>query len=189
MVRKDITNALKKNGIIIPMGFVSTETLFMMEDRIMKTRGLYFMSFCCYVGSLVCLAADGHEAGHEHAEVDPCRDFLLYTSLLSTIYWSISSANTIYGNGKPSSMIMVAGPIHQFSFWLLLAYYRGNVYGKEPAGVMNTVHTALVGTFNLDLLVKTWLLACAPHKYLQYVFNSGEEGATVEESGEAVAAL
>ena len=171
------------------MGFVSTDTLFMMEDRIMKTRGLYFMSFCCYVGSLVCLAADGHEAGHEHAEVDPCRDFLLYTSLLSTIYWSISSANTIYGNGKPSSMIMVAGPIHQFSFWLLLAYYRGNVYGKEPAGVMNTVHTALVGTFNLDLLVKTWLLACAPHKYLQYVFNSGEEGATVEENGEAVAAL
>ena len=168
---------------------ISTQTLHATEDRVMQTRGLYFMSFCCYVASLGCLAAEGHAADHEHSEVDPCRDFLLYTSLLSTLYWGVSSANTIYGNGKPSSMIMMAGPIHQFSFWLLLAYYRGNVYGKEPAGVMNTIHTALVGTFNLDLLVKTWLLACAPHKYLQYVFNSGEEGATVEESGEAVAAL
>ena len=165
------------------MGIVSTETLFMMEDRIMKTRGLYFMSFCCYVASLACLAAEGHDDGHG----ENCRNFLLATSLLSTLYWSVSSVNTIYGNGKPSSMIMIAGPVHQFSFWLLLAYYRGDVYGKDPAGVLNTVHTALVGAFNLDLFVKTWLLACAPHKYLEYVFNSG--GATVEQNGEAVAAL
>ena len=167
------------------MGFVSTETLFMMEDRIMKTRGLYFMSFCCYVASLACLAAEGHD----DLNAENRRNFLLYTTLISTLYWSVSTANTIYGNGKPSSMILIAGPIHQFTFWLLLAYFRGHVYGKDPAGVLNTVHTALVGTFNLDLFVKTWLLACAPHKYLEYVFNSGEEGATVEENGEAGAAL
>ena len=162
---------------------MKTETLFMMEDRIMQTRGLYFMSFCCYIASLACLAAEGHDDGHG----ENCRNFLLATSLLSTLYWSVSSVNTIYGNGKPSSMIMIAGPVHQFSFWLLLAYYRGDVYGKDPAGVLNTVHTALVGTFNLDLVIKTWLLACAPHKYKEYVFDSGD--AAVEDNGEAVAAL
>ena len=148
---------------------LSMKTLFAMEDRVLKTPGLYFMSFCCYIGSLACLAANGHAADHEHTGVDPCRDFLLYTSLLSTLYWSISSANTIYGNGKPSSMIMMAGPIHQFCFWLLLAYYRGDVYEKEPAGVMNVIHTVLVSLFNLDLLVKTWVLALHPEKYANYL--------------------
>ncbi|MBN20014.1 MAG: hypothetical protein CL678_01915 [Bdellovibrionaceae bacterium] len=155
--------------------FPSSKTLYAMEDRVMKMRGLYFMSFCCYVGSLACLAADGHSDDHAHDEhEDPCRNFLLYTSLLSTLYWGVSSANTIYGNGKPSSMIMMAGPIHQFSFWLLLAYYRGDVYGKEPAGVMNAVHTTLVAFFNLDLLIKTWLLAIKPDEYLEYV-NDGNK--------------
>ena len=158
---------------------ISTQTLHAMEDRVMQTRGLYFMSFCCYVASLGCLAAEGHAADHEHSEVDPCRDFLLYTSLLSTLYWGVSSANTIYGNGKPSSLIMMAGPIHQFSFWLLLAYYRGDVYGKEPAGVMNTIHTVLVGCFNLDLLIKTWLLAWNPKNYLDYVKPPALVGAAV----------
>ena len=149
---------------------METRTLFAMEDRFMQTPGLYFMSFCCYVGSLACLAVDGHDEGHEHDnDADPCRNFLLATSLISTLYWGVSTANTIYGNGKPSSMIMIAGPIHQFTFWLLLAYYRGNVYGKEPAGVMNAIHTALVALFNLDLLVKTWFLAISPHKYLDYL--------------------
>ena len=154
------------------------KTLFAMEDRVLKTPGLYLMSFCCYIGSLACLAADGNAAAHEHAGVDPCRDFLLYTSLLSTLYWSISSANTIYGNGKPSSMIMMAGPIHQFTFWLLLAYYRGDVYGKEPAGVMNAIDKALVGCFNLDLFVKTWVLALNPKPYLDYVRPAALEVAT-----------
>lgn len=163
------------------MGFVSTETLFMMEDRIMRTPGLYFMSFCCYVASLGCLAAEGHDDGHS----DNCRLFLLYTSLITTLYWSVSSANTIYGNGKPSSMLMIAGPIHQFGFWLLLAYFRGDVYGKEPAGVLNTVHTALVGVFNLDLFVKTWLLALKPENYHEYL---NKEAGNLEVSLEAIAA-
>ena len=76
-------------------------------------------------------------------------------------------------------MIMIAGPIHQFSFWLLLAYYRGDVYGKEPAGVMNTIHTVLVGCFNLDLLIKTWLLAWNPKNYLDYVKPPALVGAAV----------
>ena len=74
------------------MGFVSTETLFMMEDRVMQTRGLYLMSFCCYVGSLACLAAEGHAADHEHDKVDPCRDFLLY--LRCPVIKSLKTRNT-----------------------------------------------------------------------------------------------
>ena len=46
---KYITNELKANYLNMVMGFVSTKTLFMMEDRVMQTRGLYLMSFCCYV--------------------------------------------------------------------------------------------------------------------------------------------
>ena len=148
---------------------VSTETLYMMEDRIMQTRGLYFMSFCCYVASLGCLAAEGHD----DINAENRRAFLLYTTLISTLYWSISTANTIYGNGKPSTMIMIAGPIHQFTFWLFLAYFRGHVYGKDPAGVLNTVHTVMVGAFNLDLFVKTWLLALKPENYREYLNKAG----------------
>ena len=66
-------------------------------------------------------------------------------------------------------MIMMTGPIHQFCFWLLLAYYRGDVYGKDPAGVMNVIHTVLVSLFNLDLVVKTWILALHPEKYANYL--------------------
>ena len=162
------------------------KTLFAMEDRVLKTPGLYFMSFCCYIGSLACLAENGHAADHEHTGVDPCRDFLLYTSLLSTLYWSVSSANTIYGNGKPSSMIMMTGPIHQFCFWLLLAYYRGDVYGKDPAGVMNVIHTVLVSLFNLDLVVKTWILALHPEKYTNYLREGDAGGGTDTVSEEGV---
>lgn len=157
---------------------ISTQTLHALEDRVMQTRGLYFLSFCCYVASLGCLAAKGHADNHG----EDCREFLLATSLLSTLYWGVSSANTIYGNGKPSSMIMIAGPIHQFSFWLLLAYYRGDVYGKEPAGVLNAVHTVLVGCFNFDLLIKTWLLAWNPKNYLDYVKPPATLGAAVVEA-------
>lgn len=165
---------------------METKTLYMMEDRVMKTPGLYFMSFCCYVASLACLAADGHD----DLDMENRRDFLLYTSLISTLYWSVSTVNTIYGNGKPSTMIMIAGPIHQFTFWLFLAYYRGHVYGKDPAGVLNTVHTALVGAFNLDLFVKTWLLACVPHKYKEYVCDAQEENVEAGGgSGEEVTSL
>lgn len=163
------------------MGFVSTETLFMMEDRILRMRGLYAMWTCCYVAALSALGTD--------TTTGPSRDFLLYTTLLSTLYTALASYNTIYGNGKPSSMLLMVGPVHQYSFWLLLAYYRGDVYGKSPVEVMNTVHTALVAFFNLDLFVKSWLLACAPHKYQKYVFDSGDEGALVEDNGQAVAAL
>ena len=140
---------------------LSMQTLFAMEDRVLKMRGLYFMWTCCYVASLSALGTDTTDG--------PSRDFLLVTSVFSTLYGALMSHNTIHGNGKPSSMLLVAGPVHQFTFWLLLAYFRGDVYGKQPAGAMNAVNTAMVAFFNLDLLVKTWVLAVSPKKYLDYL--------------------
>ena len=151
---------------------ISIQTLFAMEDRVMQMRGLYTLWTCCYVAALSALGTD--------TTTGPSRDFLLYTTLLSTLYTALASYNTIYGNGKPSSMLLMVGPVHQYSFWLLLAYYRGDVYGKSPVEVMNTVHTALVAFFNLDLFVKSWLLACAPQKYLNYLKPSEVQNEVVE---------
>ena len=151
---------------------LSMQTLFSMEDRVMRMRGLYAMWTCCYVSVLSALGTD--------ATTGPSRDFLLYTALLSTLYTGASSYNTIYGNGKPSSMLLMVGPLHQYSFWLLLAYYRGNVFGSSPVEVMNTVHTVMVAFFNLDLFVKTWLLACAPQKYLDYLKPKKTENEVME---------
>ena len=81
---------------------------------------------------------------------------------------------------------MMTGPIHQFCFWLLLAYYRGDVYGKEPAGVMNVIHTVLVSLFNLDLVVKTWILALHPEKYTNYLREGDAGGGTDTVSEEGV---
>ena len=152
---------------------LTTKTLFAMEDRVMQTRGLYGMWTACFISALSALGAD--------ETIGPSRDFLLITTVFSTLYISLSSYNTIYGNGKPSSMLLIAGPIHQFTFWLMLAYYRGDVYGSHPVGVMNAVHTTLVAMFNLDLLVKTWLLAVKPEKYLNYLNDDGASTAAVSE--------
>ena len=155
---------------------ISASTLFAMEDRLMKMRGLYTMWCCCFAAALGALGSD--------TTTGPSRDFLLITSAFSTLYCSLASYNTIYGNGKPSSMLLMAGPVHQYTFWLLLAYYRGDVYGSNPVGVMNAVHTSLVSVFNLDLFVKTWLLACHPQKYLDYI-----EAEQEADNDEAVAVI
>lgn len=142
---------------------LSVKTLFAMEDRVLKMPGLYTLWTVCFVSSLVAFAVD--------STVGPSRDFHLAVTTLSTVYCALASYNTIYGNGKPSSMLLMGGPLHQFTFWLFLAYFRGNVYGKHPLGVMNVVLTVLVSLFNVDLLVKTWLLAVSPEKYLEYLKN------------------
>tara|TARA_Y100001970_G_scaffold157850_1_gene193079 strand:+ start:1361 stop:1795 length:435 start_codon:yes stop_codon:yes gene_type:complete len=132
-----------------------------MEDRLFKMRGLYGMWTTCFVATMSVLATD--------EVIGSSRDFLLYTTLLSTLYCAVASVNSIYGNNTPSSMLLIAGPIHQYSFWLLLAYYHGDVYGSDPVGIMNGVNTGLVTAFNLDLLVKTWVLAIWPEMYKNYL--------------------
>tara|TARA_Y100000817_G_scaffold22927_1_gene16570 strand:- start:1803 stop:2237 length:435 start_codon:yes stop_codon:yes gene_type:complete len=137
------------------------KTLFALEDTYMRMPGLYALWTTLFITNLAVLGVD--------STTGPSRDFNLYTSLLSTLYCGAASYNTIYGNGKPSSMLMMVGPIHQYCFWLLLAFYQGDVYGKHELGVLNAVYTAVVGLFSLDMVAKTWFLAATPKKYLDYV--------------------
>ena len=152
----------------------TTKTLFMMEDSIMQMPGLYAMWTACFIAALSALGVD--------TTTGSSRDFLLITTVFSTLYCALASYNTIYGNGKPSSMLLIAGPIHQFTFWLMLAYYRADVYGSHPIGVLNIVNTVLVSVFNLDLIIKTWLLAVTPKKYLDYLSNDTSSVIAVQAS-------
>ena len=145
---------------------LTTEKVYSLEDKIMKSPGLYTMWTILYLINLICLSTD--------STTGPVRDFNIVCSLLSTLYAGMSSYNTIYGNGLPSSMLLIAGPIHQYSSWLLLAYYRGAVYGTSELGVLNGVYTLVVGVFTLDMVVKTWTLALNPQYYLDYVKKEKE---------------
>ena len=140
---------------------LSADKLFKLEDGVMKSPGLYTMWTILYVVNLICLSLD--------STTGSVRDFNLICSLLSTIYTAVSSYNTIYGNNMPSSMLLMAGPIHQYSTWLLLTYYRGNVYSTSPVGSLNAVYTFLVGVFTLYMVVKTWTIAINPSYYLNYL--------------------
>ena len=151
---------------------LTTRKLFYIEDRLLQMPGLYGLWTACFAATLSVLATD--------KVTGPSRDFLLYTTLLSTLYCSLASANSIYGNQRPSSLLLMAGPIHQYSFWLLLAYYHGDVYGADPVGIMNGVNTGLVAAFNLDLLVKTWLLAIWPEKYKNYIQDAAGPAGNIE---------
>ena len=137
------------------------QKMYALEDVYLRMPGLYGMWTALFITNLAVLSAD--------STTGPSRDFNLYTSLLSTLYCGAASYNTIYGNGKPSSMLLCVGPIHQYCFWLLLAFYHGDVYGKHEVGVMNAINTAVVGLFSLDMVAKTWFLAAAPKKYLDYL--------------------
>ena len=140
---------------------LSADKLFKLEDGVMKHPGLYTMWTILYIVNLLCLAFD--------STTGPVRDFNILCSLLSTSYTAVSSYNTIYGNKMPSSMLLMAGPIHQYSTWLLLAYYRGAVYSNSAVGSLNGVYTVVVGIFTLDMVMKTWKLAINPDYYLDYV--------------------
>lgn len=140
---------------------LSADKLFKLEDGVMKHPGLYTMWTILYIVNLLCLALD--------STTGPVRDFNILCSLLSTSYTAVSSYNSIYGNKMPSSMLLMAGPIHQYSTWLLLTYYRGDVYSTSPVGSFNAVYTFVVGVFTLDMVVKTWTVAINPDYYLNYV--------------------
>jgi hypothetical protein len=145
---------------------LTAEKVFYMEDKLMKSPGLYTMWTILYLINLICLSTD--------STTGPVRDFNIVCSLLSTLYTAMSSYNVVYGNGLPSSMLLMAGPIHQYGSWLLLAYYRGAVYGTSELGVLNGVYTLVVGVFTLDMVVKTWTLALKPQYYLDYVKKEKE---------------
>ena len=144
---------------------ISAEKLFALEDRYMKQGGLYAMWSSLFIINMICMVSDSSVGAH--------RDFNLVSSLLSTIYCGVSGAVTIYGNKLPSSMLIIAGPVHQYSTWLLLGYYRGGVYGSSPVQMMNAVYTVVVAIFTLDMLVKTWIVSLYPSYYLEYAKKNG----------------
>ena len=124
------------------------DTLFMLEDKVLKNPGLYLMWCLIFFANIIVLALD--------ETTGPARDFNIISSILSTVYLPMSSINNVYGSGKPSFGLITVGPVHQYSTWMLLAYYRGSVYGTNSLGVMNGIYTVVVGVFTLDMFIKTW---------------------------------
>jgi len=139
---------------------VKAETLFGLEDKIMRHPGLYLMWTVLFVINLIVLGVDD--------TTGPARDFNVISSLFSTLYVGASAVNQVYGNGLPSTMLLTIGPVHQYSTWILLGYYRGDVYGTNELGVMNAVYTVVVGLFTVDMVMKSWITTVYPDYYLDY---------------------
>ena len=141
-----------------------TKTLFMMEDHILGQCGLYAMWTTLYISNLIVLFCDDTK--------DNSRDFNIIANGLSVLYCGISGANMIFGNRLPSSMMLTVGPIHQYLFWMLFAYYGGSdVLGSHPIGVYNWITLFIVGAFTIDMVGKTWFLSLDPDKYRQYMIE------------------
>ncbi|VVU94470.1 hypothetical protein CPAV1605_192 [seawater metagenome] len=141
-----------------------SEKLFILEDKIMKLPGLYAMWSVLYIANFVVLLSDDTQG--------KSRDFNVWSNAASVIYCSLASVNTIFGNKMPSTMLLMAGPVHQYLHWLLFAYYGGpDVLGSHAIGVMNWISVFVVGIFTIDMIIKTWLITLKPDFYNQYVRN------------------
>jgi hypothetical protein len=135
--------------------------LHKVEDDIIKMPGLYTFWSLLYVAVLACLSVDDTTGSS--------RDFLMILGGVSTIFPAFAGLNIIYGNKLPSTMFLTVGPIYQYLFWQLLAYYRADVYGTHPIGILNTVFTVFSALFTVDTVIKTWTLTCNNQLYLNYV--------------------
>ncbi len=141
-----------------------SEKLFFLEDKIMKLPGLYTMWTVLYIANFIVLLSDDTQG--------KSRDFNVWSNAASVIYCSLASVNTIFGNKMPSTMLLIAGPVHQYLHWLLFAYYGGaDVLGSHPIGVMNWISVFVVGVFTIDMIIKTWLISIKPDFYNNYVRN------------------
>ena len=79
----------------------------------------------------------------------------------------------------PSTMLLIAGPIHQYSFWLLFAYYGADdVLTSSAVGVMNYIFVCVVAFFSIDMIMKTWFTSIYPLSYKNYVAESQNEQIT-----------
>ena len=135
--------------------------LFKVEDQILKLGGLYTLWTILFVSNFVCLLVDDTDG--------KVRDFNVLTNVLSVIYGGIASVVNVYGNKLPSSMLLIAGPIHQYSYWILFAYFGGSdVISRSAVGVMNCIFTVIVALFSVDMIFKTWYVSLYPQSYLDY---------------------
>lgn len=152
---------------------MEAQKLFYLEDKIMKLPGLYLMWTILFVANFVSLLVDNTQG--------VSRDFNIWANAISVIYSSLASVNNIFGNKMPSSMLLIAGPIHQYLHWLLFAYFGGSdVLGSHAVGVMNWISLFVVGIFSIDMIIKTWVISIYPNYYTDYVKR--ENGQQVEQS-------
>lgn len=141
---------------------MEAQKLFYLEDKIMKLPGLYLMWTILFVANFVSLLVDDTQG--------VSRDFNIWSNAISVIYGSLASVNNIFGNKMPSSMLLIAGPVHQYLHWLLFAYFGGSdVLGSHAVGVMNWISLFVVGIFSIDMIIKTWVIAIYPNYYTDYV--------------------
>ena len=136
---------------------------FTLEDKCIRQPGLYVLWLCLYFGNLAVLSTDLTKG--------PARDFNVIVNGVSVIYCGISSANNIYGNKLPSTLLLIAGPIHQYLYWLVFVYFSGAsaVLTDNPIGQMNWATTIIVGVFTFDMFIKTWYATINTKSYLAYV--------------------
>lgn len=147
---------------------MEAQKLFYLEDKIMKLPGLYLMWTILFVANFVSLLVDDTQG--------VSRDFNVWSNAISVIYGSLASVNNIFGNKMPSSMLLIAGPVHQYLHWLLFAYFGGSdVLGSHPVGVMNWISLFVVGIFSIDMIIKTWVIAICPNYYTDYVKKEREQ--------------
>ena len=154
---------------------MKTETLFKLEDTVLKMPGLYTLWSVLYWTNLYVLFNDSTES--------TARTFNVLITVMSTLYCGGAALNNIYGNKMPSTLLVSAGPVHQYSFWLLFAYFGGSssVLGSSGIALMNWVHSIVVALFTVDMVVKTWYTSLYTDKYLEYVknFNNVVESTSV----------
>ena len=141
---------------------MEAQKLFYVEDKLMKFPGLYLMWTCLFIANFVCLLVDNTQGAS--------RDFNAWSNGFSVIYCCLASINNIFGNKMPSTMLLIAGPVHQYLHWLLFAYFGGSsVLGSHPVGVMNWISLFVVGIFSIDMVVKTWAITLYDNYYTDYV--------------------
>lgn len=153
---------------------MEAQKLFYLEDKIMRLPGLYLMWTILFVANFVSLLVDDTQG--------VSRDFNIWSNAISVIYGSLASVNNIFGNKMPSSMLLIAGPVHQYLHWLLFAYFGGSdVLGSHAVGVMNWISLFVVGLFSIDMIIKTWVIAIYPNYYTDYVRQELEQQEQQEE--------
>jgi hypothetical protein len=138
------------------------DKFFCLEDKVLKLPGLYGLWSVLYFSNFVCLLCD--------STIGPVRNFNILANGFSVIYCIGAGLNNIYGNQLPSTLLITAGPVHQYLYWALLGYFGGSsVFSSSPLGVMNWINSIVVGIFTLDMIFKTWLVTLYTKSYLEYV--------------------
>lgn len=146
---------------------------FKMEDNIIKLPGLYALWTVLFISNFVAMLVD--------STTGAVRNFNLFANIISVIYPGVASWNNIFGNRLPSTLLLIGGPIHQYTYWFLFSYFGGSsVLSGSPLGVLNWVSLFVVGLFSIDMIIKTWYTTINPIKYLEYAQGKVQEEREVE---------